>query len=89
MLDARRAQLGFSSPGTVLFKASPGISSDELIVEANGFGGAALMVGSGNYPIDFSVELLKQFPTEAEAMDIAERLYAGELPLAGLFEGGT
>jgi hypothetical protein len=44
------------------------------LVEADGVGGAVLLVVEGNYPVDFYTREEKQFSTEAEAVRAAEAL---------------
>ena len=69
-----RSNLGISNPGEVIFRAAESTWSDnDIIVEADGIGGAKLLVVEGNYPIDYSIKLEKQFASEDEACEAAEQ----------------
>jgi hypothetical protein len=73
--DSIREECGTSSPGELLFLATPDtISADAVVVEANGFGGATTSVVVGNYPLDYVTKFERSFPTEKEAVVIAEAL---------------
>lgn len=70
-----RQRIGVSSPNTVLFRASVDPFEDEdVVIEADGFGGAKLSVVAGNYPIDFLSLRETKFATERDAIEEAERL---------------
>ena len=49
-------------------------SDDTVLVEADGFGGAATRIVQGNYPVDYSTKFEKSFPTERDAENAAEEL---------------
>jgi hypothetical protein len=77
-IDELRRQLNISPPGDVLYRADLSYADDEIVVvEANGFGGATLLVVEGNYPVDFCTREEKTFPTEAEALEAADALCTG------------
>ena len=70
-----RRQLRISSPNSVIFRAAMNpVDAEEVIVEADGFGGARLKLIEGNYPIDFLSLRETKFPTEAKAITAAEQL---------------
>lgn len=70
-----RSRLGVSKPGEVVFKAPENIWSDnDVVVEADGLGGAKLLVVEGNYPIDYSIKSQRHLPSEEEACEAAEEL---------------
>ena len=70
-----RERLRFSERGEVLFQASQGMWTDnEVIVEADGTGGASLQMVAGNYPIVYSVKFEKRYRTEDAACKAAETL---------------
>lgn len=70
-----RQRLGISSPNSVIFRASiDPVEDEEVVVEADGFGGAKLSVVEGNYPIDFLSRREMRFATERKAIQAAERL---------------
>jgi hypothetical protein len=51
---AIRRRLGISPPNTVIFRASiDPVEDEDVVIEADGFGGATLNIVEGNYPIDF------------------------------------
>ena len=69
-----RRNLGISNPGEVIFQAPQSTWSDnDVIVEADGVGGAKLLVVEGNYPIDYLIKLERQFTSEDDACNAAER----------------
>ena len=62
-----------SRQGEVLFEACYSAWPDEeLIVEANGKGGATLLVVEGNYPIDYLIKQYECFSSEDAACDAAD-----------------
>jgi len=64
-----------SYPGEVIFRASYNIFPDEdLVVEADGAGGATLLVVQGNYPIDYLVKAQHEFDSEEEACEKADQM---------------
>jgi hypothetical protein len=64
-----------SYPGEVIFRASYNIFPDEdLVVEADGAGGATLLVVEGNYPIDYLVKAQHEFDSEEEACEKADQM---------------
>lgn len=70
-----RTDLGISQPREVIYQASEDLWSDnEVIVEADGYGGATLLVVEGNYPIDYVAKRQQRYVSENEACDEAERL---------------
>src|SRR5437667_436448 len=70
-----RKRLGISNPGEVVFQAPQGRWSDnDIVVEADGIGGATLLVVEGNYPIDYSIKFQRKFPSEDAASEAAEKL---------------
>src|SRR6267378_339141 len=73
--DVIRRELGISPPGTVTFLASrfPG-SDDEVVVQADGFGGATTSIVEGNYPVDCVTKFERSFPSEKEAQAAAEEI---------------
>ena len=79
-LDDARKRLNVSAPGTVLYRTDMGYGDDEVaLVEADGLGGAVLLVVEGNYPVDYLTKSEKAFSTEAEAVRAAETLPVAEL----------
>jgi hypothetical protein len=74
-VDALRSQLCISEPNEVLYRSAlDAMSTKEVIVEADGTGGAKLLVVDGNYPIDYSIFREQRFPTEEDACEMAEKL---------------
>jgi len=64
-----------SHRGEVLFEACYCAWPDEeLIVEANGKGGATLLVGEGNYPIDYLIKQYECFSSEDAACEAADAM---------------
>ena len=62
-----------SRQGEVLFEACYSAWPDEeLIVEANGKGGATLLVVEGNYPIGYLIKQYECFSSEDAACDAAD-----------------
>ena len=73
--DAIRRELGISRPGVVIYQRWRNPVDDELVlVEADGFGGATLMIVEGNYPIDYLTGFEQAFETEYEAQGAAENI---------------
>ncbi len=74
-LNEARRGMNVSASGIVLFRAELSYADDEVaIVEADGFGGAVLLIVEGNYPVDYNIRDKRHFPTEAEAVRAAEAL---------------
>ena len=70
-----RQRLRISIPNTVIFRASVDpIEGEDVVVEADGFGGATLSIVEGNYPIDFLSLRETRFATESAAIQAAEGL---------------
>ena len=49
-------------------------SEYDIVVEADGIGGAKLLVVEGNYPIDYLTKSERAFATEDAACEAAEKL---------------
>jgi hypothetical protein len=74
-IDRIRAKLAISAPGEVLYRASLDVcGDDEIVVEADGFGGAATSVVEGNFPMDYQTHYAKKFRTEEAALHAAEAI---------------
>jgi hypothetical protein len=72
-IDRIRAKLGISAPGDVLYRASLNVcEDDEIVVEADGFGGATTSIVEGNFPMDYRTHYAKKFTTEEAALNAAE-----------------
>jgi hypothetical protein len=70
-----RKRLHISSPNSVIFRAAINpVDDEEVVVEADGLGGAKLSVIEGNFPIDFLSLRETGFATEAEAIMAAEQI---------------
>ena len=70
-----RSRLGVSRPGEVIFQAPQGRWSDnDIVVEADGIGGAKLLIVEGNYPIDYSIKSEQEFRSEDAASEAAEKI---------------
>ena len=70
-----RKSLGVSNRGEVIFQAPNSMwSENDIVVEADGIGGAKLLVVGGNYPIDYSTKSEQVFATEDAACEAAEKL---------------
>ena len=70
-----RKSLGVSNRGEVIFQAPNSMwSENDIVVEADGVGGAKLLVVMGNYPIDYSTKSEQVFDTEDAACEAAEKL---------------
>jgi hypothetical protein len=69
-----RNQLCVSKRGELLFQApQTRWSSTDVVVEADGLGGATLMVVEGNYPSDYTVHKEQRFDSEEEACKVADQ----------------
>jgi len=74
-LDRLREERRVSSPSALLYQAFlDSADEEEVVVEADGFGGATTSVVEGNYPIDYNVKKTKKFRTEQAAIEAAEQL---------------
>jgi hypothetical protein len=74
-LAALREELGVSARGDMIFQSPRDMwSDDDIVVEADGSGGATLMIVEGNYPSDYTIHKHQSFKTEDEACEAAERL---------------
>ena len=51
-------------------------SATDVVVEADGIGGAKLLIVEGNYPADYTTHKEQSFETEDEACEAAEQLIA-------------
>jgi hypothetical protein len=70
-----RERLHISSPNSVIFRAAINpVDDEEILVEADGLGGAKLSVIEGNYPIDFLSLRETRFATEVGAIMAAEQM---------------
>ena len=75
-----RTAVGISKAGEVLFKAPESLwSENDVVVEADGFGGAKLLIVEGNYPIDYLIKSEQKFSSEEKACEAAERLGSAEV----------
>ena len=72
-----RQQLGISARGELLFQAPRSMWSEiDVVVEADGDGGAFLRLVEGNYPADYITHKEQHFQTEDDACEAAEKLIA-------------
>lgn len=72
-----RRQLGVSARGEMIFQAPRSMwSATDVVVEADGAGGAKLLIVEGNYPADYMTHEEQCFQTEDNACEAAERLIA-------------
>ena len=70
-----RQKLGISARGEMLFQAPRSIwSATDVVVEADGDGGATLRLVEGNYPADYITHKEQHFQTEDDACEAAEQL---------------
>lgn len=75
-LDSLRRQLGVADRGVILYRSEPSYADDEfIVVEADGFGGATMRRGEGNYPTDFLTFQELEFATEFDAVRAAKNLH--------------
>lgn len=76
-IQALRQQLGVSARGETIFQAPRSMwSATDVVVEADGIGGAKLLIVEGNYPADYVTHKEQCFKTEDVACEAAERLIA-------------
>ena len=74
-LDSLRRQLGVADRGVILYRSEASYADAEfIVVEADGFGGASVRRGEGNYPTDFLTLQELKFATESDAVRAAENL---------------
>ena len=74
-LDSLRRQLGVADRDVILYRSEASYADAEfIVVEADGFGGAAVRRGEGNYPTDFLTLQELEFATEFDAVRAAEHL---------------
>jgi hypothetical protein len=74
-IQVLRQQLGVSARGEMIFQAPRSMwSATDVVVEADGTGGAKLLIVEGNYPADYMTHKAQFFKTEDEACEAAERL---------------
>ena len=70
-----RERLAISRPGETVYQAPESRWSDnDVVVEANGFGGAKLLIVEGNYPIDYSIKTERIFESEETACEAADKI---------------
>lgn len=70
-----RKSIKVSKAGEILYHAPQSRWSDnDIVVEADGIGGARLLFVDGNYPIDYYIHQEKTFFSEQEACDAAEEI---------------
>jgi hypothetical protein len=75
-LDSLRRQLGVADRGLILYRSETSYADAEfIVVEADGFGGATMRRGEGNYPTDFLTLQEIEFATEFDAVRAAENLH--------------
>lgn len=74
--EALKKQLGVSGRGEIIFQAPRSMWSEwDVVVEADGRGGAKLMIVDGRSPgDDVTSHREESFPTEDAACEAAERL---------------
>jgi hypothetical protein len=74
-IEGLRLKLGISARGELLFQAPRSVwSATDVVVEADGEGGAKLLIVEGNYPADYLTYKEQFFPTEDEACEAAESM---------------
>ena len=70
-----RQEINISAHGEILFQAPRSMwSATDVVVEADGSGGAKLLIVEGNYPADYHVHKEMNYQTEDEACNAAERM---------------
>ena len=73
--ECLRRELGIPRPGEIDFQAPRSMWSDkDVVVEADGVGGAKLLIVEGNYPIDYTTWREQRFSSEDEACEAADAL---------------
>ena len=73
-LDRMRNKLKISAPNAVLYQAFLDNSEEQIVVEADGFGGATVSIVEGNYPLEFFVKNSKKFRREQAAVNTAMKI---------------
>jgi len=74
-IEKLRQELGVHQKGETLFHAPRSIWSEkEVVVEADGNGGAVLLIVEGNYPADYTIYNEELFKTEEGACEKADQL---------------
>ena len=68
-----RRTLAISGEGEVIFKGSLNFEED-VVVTADGFGGALLEIVEGNHPVDYQRKGQRFYEDEDDACDIASRM---------------
>ena len=85
-IDKIRGELSVSGRDEVLYRASLYVDTDEeVLVIADGFGGATASVVEGNYPIDFFTRHEKAFESEGAAIEAADKLIEEGATVAQVF----
>jgi hypothetical protein len=70
-----RKHIGVSARGEVLYHAPQSMwSENDVAVEADGEGGAKLLIVCGNYPSDYSIKTERRYPTEDNACNAADEI---------------
>jgi len=70
-----KQKLGVSARGEIIFQTPRSTWSEaDVVVEADGSGGATLLIVEGNYPSDYLTHKTQFFPTEEAACEEAERM---------------
>jgi hypothetical protein len=73
--EQMRKRIGVSVRGEVLYHAPQSMwSENDVAVEADGEGGAKLLIVCGNYPSDYSIKTERRFPTEDDACNAADEI---------------
>ena len=82
--EEMRQRLGVSRRGETLYQAALSMWSErDVVVEADGRGGATLQIVVGNYPADYVTKSEQRFNREDVACDAAEALVAKNTRVPG------
>ena len=82
-VDAIRRELGISPPNSVLYLSPLKVADDKtVVVQSDGLGAATVSIVEGNYPIDYFAHFEKEFPSEAAAVEAAQKLVEEDAPPA-------
>lgn len=74
-IDKMRQDLDVTAPGRAVYMAHIDRASDRaVVVEADGFGGATLIIVDGDYPLDYLAETQKAFASELRAIEAADEI---------------